>query len=72
MTVKHADTGFIKNISPKAWYCFSGSVEMAKVIKLGMYIGLRGAVTFKNAKTPVAVAASIPLESIVLKPTHLI
>ena len=41
---------------------------MAKeVIKLGMYVGLGGAVTFKNAKTPVAVAASIPLESMVLE-----
>ena len=60
----HADTmDLLKKYRPKGVvHCFSGSVEMAKeVIKLGMYIGLGGAVTFKNAKTPVAVAASIPL-----------
>ena len=66
----HADTmDLLKKYRPKGVvHCFSGSVEMAKeVIKLGMYIGLGGAVTFKNAKTPVAVAASIPLESMVLE-----
>ena len=59
----------LKKYKPKGVvHCFSGSVEMAKeVIKLGMYVGLGGAVTFKNAKTPVAVAASIPLESMVLE-----
>lgn len=42
-------------------HCFSGSVEMAKeVLKLGMYIGLGGAVTFKNAKKPCEVAAMVP------------
>ena len=66
----HADTmDLLKKYKPKGVvHCFSGSVEMAKeVIKLGMYVGLGGAVTFKNAKTPVAVAASIPLESMVLE-----
>lgn len=49
-------------------HCFSGSVEMAKeVISLGMYIGLGGAVTFKNAKTPPAVAAAIPMERLLLE-----
>ena len=42
-------------------HCFSGSVEMAReVIKLGMYIGLGGAVTFKNARRPLEVAAMVP------------
>ena len=32
-------------------HCFSGSVEMAKeILKLGMYIGIGGVVTFKNAR----------------------
>jgi len=49
-------------------HCFSGSVEMAKeVIRLGMYIGLGGAVTFKNARVPVEVAAFIPLERMLME-----
>ncbi len=42
-------------------HCFSGSAEMAaEILKLGMYIGLGGAVTFKNAKKPIQVAAMGP------------
>lgn len=49
-------------------HCFSGSVEMAKeVLRLGMYIGLGGAVTFKNARVPVEVAAAIPLDRLLLE-----
>lgn len=51
----HADTmDLLKKYKPKGVvHCFSGSVEMAKeVIKLGMYIGLGGAVTFKKPKRP--------------------
>ena len=41
---------------------------MAKdIVKLGMLIGLGGAVTFKNAKKPVEVAKYIPLENLVLE-----
>ena len=59
----HEDTmEFLKKYRPKGVvHCFSGSAEMAKeVVKLGMYIGLGGAVTFKNAKKPVSVAAVVP------------
>lgn len=66
----HQDTlDLLKTYTPKGVvHCFSGSVEMAReIIKLGMYIGLGGAVTFKNAKTPIAVATAIPLESMVLE-----
>jgi TatD DNase family protein len=57
---KHKPTGAV--------HCFSGSVEMAKeVIRLGMYIGLGGAVTFKNARVPVEVAATIPLERMLME-----
>jgi len=57
---KHKPTGVV--------HCFSGSVEMAKeVIRLGMYIGLGGAVTFKNARVPVEVAATIPLERMLME-----
>lgn len=66
----HGDTmELLRKYRPKGIvHCFSGSVEMAReVISLGMYIGLGGAVTFKNARHPVEVAASIPLSSLVLE-----
>ena len=49
-------------------HCFSGSVEMMReVVALGMYVGLGGAVTFKNARKPVEVAAAVPLDRLVLE-----
>ena len=66
----HEDTmTLLKKYRPKGVvHCFSGSVEMAReVLKLGMYIGLGGAVTFKNAKKPVAVAASTDISRILLE-----
>jgi len=49
-------------------HAFSGSAEMAaEVIKLGMYIGLGGVVTFKNARKTVEVAATIPLDRLLLE-----
>ena len=44
-------------------HCFSGSVELAReTVALGMYIGLGGVVTFKNARHSVEVAKGIPLD----------
>lgn len=66
----HGDTmALLQKHRPKGVvHCFSGSVEMAReVVKLGMYIGLGGAVTFKNARVPVEVAADVPLERILLE-----
>ncbi len=66
----HEDTlNLLKKYKPKGIvHCFSGSVEMAKdIVKLGMYMGLGGAVTFKNAKKPIEVAKYVPLESLVLE-----
>lgn len=49
-------------------HCFSGSREMAReVVSLGMYLGLGGAVTFKNARVPVEVAAEVPLERMLME-----
>ncbi len=49
-------------------HCFSGSVEMMReVVALGMYIGLGGATTFKNAKRPMAVAAAVPADRLLLE-----
>ena len=66
----HGDTlELLKKYKPKGVvHCFSGSVEMAEeIVKLGMYIGLGGVVTFKNAKKAVDVARSIPMERLVLE-----
>lgn len=66
----HDDTlRLLKAIQPKGVvHCFSGSVEMAKeILKLDMYIGLGGAVTFKNAVKPVEVAAMVPAERLLLE-----
>lgn len=42
-------------------HCYSGSVEMAEeIIKLGMYIGVGGVITFKNAKKLPDVVRIIP------------
>lgn len=49
-------------------HCFSGSVEMMReATKLGIYIGLGGVVTFKNARKAVEVAAEVPLDRLVLE-----
>lgn len=49
-------------------HCFSGSVEMSReIIKLGMYIGMGGVVTFKNARKTVEVIADMPLDRLVLE-----
>ena len=38
-----------------------------EVIKLGMYIGLGGAVTFKNARKPREVAAVVPEDKLLIE-----
>ena len=50
------------------FHCYSGSLEMAKwLIARGWYIGFTGVLTFKNARKAIEVAASIPLDRIVLE-----
>ena len=66
----HEDTmNLLKKYKPKGVvHCFSGSAEMAKeIIKLGMYVGMGGAVTFKNAVKPVEVARLLPLDRLLLE-----
>lgn len=66
----HEDTmNLLKKHKPKGVvHCFSGSAEMAKeIVKLGMYIGMGGAVTFKNAVKPVDVAKILPLDRLLLE-----
>ena len=66
----HEDTmNILKKYKPQGVvHCFSGSVEMAReVIKLGMYIGLGGVTTFKNARKSIEVAKDIPLDRLLLE-----
>ena len=46
----------------------SGSVELlSEVLKLNMYIGLDGPLTFTNAKTPKEVCEKVPLDRLLLE-----
>ena len=66
----HADTlEIIKKYRPKGvLHCFSGSPEMAaEAVKAGMYIGVGGVVTFKNAKKMPDVIKAVPKERLLLE-----
>ncbi len=59
----HKDTlEILKKYKPKGVvHCFSGSPEMAReIVDMGMYIGVGGVVTFKNAKRLPEVVKLIP------------
>ena len=50
------------------FHCYSGSAEMARqLVDKGWYIGFTGVLTFKNARKALEVAASIPLDRIVIE-----
>ena len=50
------------------FHCYSGSAEMARqLVNEGWYIGFTGVLTFKNARKAVEVAASIPMDRIVIE-----
>ena len=66
----HADTlEMLKRYKPKGVvHSFSGSAEMAKEIyKLGMYIGISGVVTFKNARKLPDVVKEMPMDRFLLE-----
>ena len=66
----HEDTlCILKDLKPRGvLHCYSGSVETAKeLLKLGMYIGIGGVSTFKNAKRVREVIKEVPLERILLE-----
>ena len=49
-------------------HCFSGSPEVAQqYLAMGFYLGIGGAVTFKNAAKLPVVAAEMPLERLLLE-----
>lgn len=66
----HGDTlEILKKYKPRGvLHCFSGSAETAKeIIKLGMYIGFGGAITFKNARKAVEAVEILPLDRLLLE-----
>ena len=66
----HEDTlNLLREMQPRGvLHCFSGSVEMMReIVALGMYVGLGGAATFKNARKPVEVAAALPADRLLLE-----
>ena len=49
-------------------HAFSGSLETARAcLRLGLHISLAGSVTYENARRPLAVAAQVPLERLLLE-----
>lgn len=49
-------------------HCFSGSAETAReVVKLGMYIGFTGVLTFKNSKKARAACEAVPIDRLLLE-----
>ncbi len=49
-------------------HCFSGSTETAReVVKLGMYVGFTGVLTFKNSKKAWAACEAVPIERLLLE-----
>lgn len=66
----HADTlEILKEYKPKGViHSFSGSMEMAEeILKIGMYIGIGGVITFKNAKKLPDIVKNLPDDKILLE-----
>lgn len=66
----HSDSlALLKKHRPKGVvHSFSGSPEMAKeILKLGMYIGIGGVITFKNAKKLPEVVKMLPEDRFLLE-----
>ncbi len=66
----HEDTlNILKKYKPNGVvHSFSGSLEMAKeILKLGMYLGIGGVITFKNAKKLPEVVEMLPLDRLLLE-----
>lgn len=59
----------IRKYRPKGIvHCFSGSKEMAvELVKLGMYIGFTGVLTFSNARRALEAVEAIPLDRLLLE-----
>jgi len=66
----HGETmELIRELRPRGIvHCYSGSAEMAReLVRLGLYIGFTGVVTFKNARKVLEAAAAVPLERLLIE-----
>ena len=66
----HADSlELISRYRPKGvFHCFSGSKEMAKeLVKLGMYLGFTGVLTFSNVRRALEAVKEIPIDRLLLE-----
>ncbi len=66
----HADTlEILKQYKPQGVvHAFSGSIETAReILKIGMYLGVGGVLTFKNARNLPAVVLDTPIERLLLE-----
>ncbi len=62
--------GILKAHTPKkaVMHCFSGNSESVReVLKLGLYIGVGGTLTFKNNKKTVEMLPNVPLERLLFE-----
>ncbi len=59
----------LKKYRPKGVvHCFSGSAETAaEILKLGMYVGFTGVLTFKNAKKALRALEAVPMDRLLLE-----
>ena len=59
----------LKKYRPKGVvHCFSGSAETAReIVKLGMYIGFTGVLTFKNARKAIKALEAIPADRLLFE-----
>ena len=59
----------LREYRPKGvMHCFGYSAEIAEeIIKLGMYIGFTGVLTFKNAKSAIRAIKKVPLDRLLLE-----
>lgn len=60
LAAEHCDNGVM--------HCFSGSVDTAKILlDRGLYLGIGGTLTFKNAVKPIEVVRYAPLDRMLLE-----
>ena len=59
----------LRKYRPKGvMHCFSGSAEIAEeIVRMGMYVGFTGVVTFKNAKKALRALEAVPLDRLLVE-----
>lgn len=60
---------FLRKYRPKGvMHCFSGSAETAhEIVRMGMYVGFTGVITFKNAKKALKALEAVPLDRLLVE-----